>query len=155
MKIREIKTRKTDFLDLLLIGDEQTSMIEKYLDKCALFVLFVGNYPKAVCAAMRVDADHVEIKNLAVSPQCRNKGYASALIDFVCKKYEKVVKFITLGTGENEKILNFYKKRGFYETHRLKNFFVDNYDHQIFEDGRQLVDMIYMRKDLILSRRAN
>ncbi|RPH28773.1 MAG: GNAT family N-acetyltransferase, partial [Bacteroidales bacterium] len=29
-----------------------------------------------------------------------------------------------------------------------KNFFTDNYDHPIFEGDIQLVDMIYLKKDL-------
>mgnify|MGYP003324473511 CR=1 FL=1 len=42
----------------------------------------------------------------------------------------------------------FYKKCGFREHHRVKNFFTDNYDHPIFECGAQLVDMIYLRKEI-------
>ena len=40
------------------------------------------------------------------------------------------------------------KKQGFQETHRLKNFFIDNYPHPIFENEKQLVDMIYLKKIL-------
>lgn len=29
-----------------------------------------------------------------------------------------------------------------------KTFFIDNYDHPIFECGRQLTDMVYLRMDL-------
>lgn len=32
-------------------------------------------------------------------------------------------------------------------SHRLKNFFTDNYDHPIYEDGKLLTDMVYLRKD--------
>lgn len=27
----------------------------------------------------------------------------------------------------------------------IKNFFIDNYDHPMFEDGKQLVDMVYLK----------
>ena len=57
-------------------------------------------------------------------------------------------KTLTLGTGDNEKTLNFYKKRGFVKTHTIKNFFIDNYSHPIFENGKQLVDMICLKKNL-------
>lgn len=71
------------------------------------------------------------------------------MLDFIFNKYkkEKLTKII-LGTGENEKTLNFYKKRGFVETHRIKNFFIENYSHPIFEKGKQLDDMIYLKKIL-------
>jgi hypothetical protein len=33
-------------------------------------------------------------------------------------------------------------------SHQLKNFFTDNYDHPMFEQGIQLVDMVYLKKKL-------
>ena len=30
---------------------------------------------------------------------------------------------------------------------RVENFFVDNYDHLMFEDGIQLVDMVYLKRE--------
>lgn len=30
----------------------------------------------------------------------------------------------------------------------VRNFFTDNYDHPMFEGDIQLVDMIYLKKDL-------
>ena len=53
-----------------------------------------------------------------------------------------------VGTGETPAILSFYESCGFEISHRVKNFFTDNYDHPMFEDGIQLVDMIYLKKDL-------
>ena len=37
---------------------------------------------------------------------------------------------------------------GVTDHHRVKNFFIDNYDHPSFHDGIQLVDMVYLRYDL-------
>jgi hypothetical protein len=34
---------------------------------------------------------------------------------------------------------------GFACSHSVPHFFTDNYDHPIYEDGVQLVDMIYLR----------
>ena len=65
-----------------------------------------------------------------------------------CNKYKTNYKYLILGTGENNKILEFYKKRGFQESHRLQNFFINNYEHPIFEEGKQLIDMIYLKKIL-------
>ena len=53
-----------------------------------------------------------------------------------------------VGTGDSPLTLPFYKKCGFIESHRVKKFFIDNYDHPIFEGGKQLVDMIYLKKEL-------
>jgi len=37
---------------------------------------------------------------------------------------------------------------GFEKSHRVKNFFTDNYDHPMFDGDIQLIDMIYLKKDL-------
>ena len=53
-----------------------------------------------------------------------------------------------VGTGDSVLTIPFYQKCGFTESHRVKNFFTDNYDHPIFEGGKQLVDMVYLGKKL-------
>ena len=146
MQIKEITTNKADFFDILLVGDEEKNMINKYIEQSTIFALYEKHILKSVCAVIKADNDTVEIKNLATYPQHQNKGYASRLVDFVCNKYKTEFKYLILGTGENDKTLSFYKKRGFKETHRLKNFFTDNYKHPIFENGKQLIDMIYLKK---------
>lgn len=148
MQIKEITTNKADYIDILLIGDEDEKMINKYLERSIIFALYENNVLTSVCAVIKTDNETIEIKNLATYPKYQNRGYASALINFVCNKYKTKFKYLILGTGENNKTLKFYKKRGFQETHRLQNFFTDNYEHPIFEDGKQLADMIYLKKIL-------
>lgn len=149
MRIENITINKTDFMELLLVGDEDEAMINKYLKQSNLFVLYDTNTLISICAVLCIDDKTIEIKNLATYPEYQSNGYASRLLDFIFNKYKKE-KFtnIILGTGENEKTLNFYKKRGFVETHRIKNFFIENYSHPIFENGKQLDDMIYLKKIL-------
>ncbi len=48
MKIEQIRDNKRRFLDLLLEGDEQESMIETYLYRGDLFALYDGDL-KSVC----------------------------------------------------------------------------------------------------------
>ncbi len=148
MQIKEIPTNKADYMDILLIGDEDEKMINKYIEQSTLFVLFDNNILTSVCAVITIDKETIEIKNLATYPEYQNMGYASALIDFICNKYKTGFKYLILVTGENNKTLTFYKKRGFQEIHRLKNFFIENYSHPIFEEGKQLKDMIYLKKSL-------
>lgn len=52
-----------------------------------------------------------------------------------------------VGTGDSDKTLSFYKSCGFVKSHIVKDFFIDNYDHPMFEDGNQLVDMVYLKKE--------
>lgn len=53
-----------------------------------------------------------------------------------------------VGTGETPTILSIYKSCGFEISHFVKHFFTDNYDHPMFEEGIQLIDMVYLKKKL-------
>jgi len=70
------------------------------------------------------------------------------LINFIFDFYRNDYKTMLVGTGETPAILSFYESCGFEKSYRVKNFFTDNYDLPIFEGEIQLVDMIYLKKDL-------
>ncbi|KUK98770.1 MAG: Acetyltransferase [Methanoculleus marisnigri] len=55
---------------------------------------------------------------------------------------------MVVGTGVRPRSLRFYERCGFAVSHRVENFFVDNYDHPIFDCGEELVEMVYLRKEL-------
>ena len=48
MKIREVNENKKQFISLLLLADEQESMVERYLEKGTMYVL-EDNDEKAEC----------------------------------------------------------------------------------------------------------
>ena len=64
------------------------------------------------------------------------------------QKYRGQFDILQVGTGDSPLTLPFYEKIGFRVSGRKRNFFVDNYDHPIFEAGKQLVAMIYLQKRL-------
>ena len=43
MKIREVNENKKQFISLLLLADEQESMVDHYLEKGTMYVLEDGN----------------------------------------------------------------------------------------------------------------
>ncbi|MDL2258717.1 GNAT family N-acetyltransferase [Eubacteriales bacterium OttesenSCG-928-K08] len=144
MDIRKITSDKKQYLTLLLLADEQESMIDKYLERGEMFVLD-DNGVKAECVVTKEDAGVYELKNIAVLPDCQRKGYGQTLVDFVFANYADC-KVMFVGTGDCQSTLSFYKNCGFKESHRIKNFFTDNYDHPMFEDGTQLIDMVYLKR---------
>ena len=148
MEIKEIKENKKDYTELLLLGDEDIDMLNKYLDLSTLFALFDNDILVNVCAVLKIDFETLEIKNLATCKKFQNMGYAPKMLDFIFEKYKPEVKFVILGTGENETTLNFYKKRGFSEFKRISHFFKDNYKKPVMENGKILDDMIYLKKNL-------
>jgi len=147
MRIEKIIDNKKQFLDLLLLADEQENMIDQYLESGDLFALY-GDDLKTVCVVVAVDNETCELKNIATYQKYQGKGYAKALIKFVSDFYKNNYKTMLVGTGEVPTILSFYESCGFEKSHRIKNFFTDNYDHPMFEEGIQLVDMVYLKKEL-------
>ena len=145
MKIKQIKNNKRDFLDLLLLADEQESMIEKYLDRGDMFAFYEGDL-KSICIVTEEREGIYEIKNIATYNQYQRRGYGHQLIKHVFDFYKGKGTTIYVGTGDVPSIISFYEHCGFERSHVVKNFFTDNYDHLIIEDGIQLVDMIYLKK---------
>lgn len=143
--IIEADDNKRRFMPLLLIGDEAECMIERYLDRCNLYVGFINKKAIAVCAATVVDDDTVEVKNLAVAPDFRRQGYGRRMLEHIELQYSG--KTIVLGTGETPSTLRFYRSCGFSYSHRIPNFFTDNYPEPIVEEGTTLRDMLYLKKD--------
>ena len=81
MKIYEVKDNKRDYMNLLFLADEQEDMIEKYLDKCTMYVLDDDGI-KGECVVTDEGNGVLEIKNIATSPEFHGKGYGRLLIDF-------------------------------------------------------------------------
>jgi hypothetical protein len=146
MKIYQ-ENNKRAFLPLLLLADEQESMIERYLDQGTMYVLD-DNGAKAVIVVCAENNGVLEIKNLAVEPQSRRQGYGKKLVAFVFERYQGKYHTLQVGTGDSPLTVPFYEKCGFRRSHAVKNFFTENYDHPIYECGIQLVDMIYFVKEL-------
>ncbi|MFW5756739.1 MAG: GNAT family N-acetyltransferase, partial [Tangfeifania sp.] len=100
------------------------------------------------CMVVAIDNETCELKNIATKKKYQGKGYAKALMKFISDYYKNTFKTMFVGTGETPDILSFYKSCGFEKSHRVKNFFTDNYGHPMFEDGIQLIDIIYLKKKL-------
>lgn len=49
MEICRIQHHKKDYLELLLLGDEQESMIDRYLERGDMYVLYDSGAAKSVC----------------------------------------------------------------------------------------------------------
>lgn len=151
-EIRQILRHKKRFLDLLLLADEQESMIDLYLERGEMFALYDQNILKAICVVTDEGDKTVELKNIATDPQYQKQGYGKRLIRFISEHYAGKYDTLLVGTGESPLTVPFYEHNGFRYSHRIKNFFTDNYDHPIYEDGKQLVDMVYLRKELSKSK---
>lgn len=148
MQIEEIKHNKKQYLDLLLLADEQEDMIDKYLNKGKMYVLKDNGEAVGECVISDNKNKTLEIKNIAIKPEFQGRGYGKVIIDFIIKNNIGKYSFVQVGTGDSPLTVPFYKKCGFKYSYRIKDFFIKNYDHPIFEAGVQLKDMVYYKKEL-------
>lgn len=147
MEIRELKGDKKQFLSLLLLADEQEDMIDRYIEKGTVYVLDDDGV-KCQCVVTDEGNGILEIKNIATKPEYQGKGYGKKLIDFLIMNYRETYSVLQVGTGDSPLTVPFYEKCGFIRSHSIKNFFTDYYDHPIYEGGVQLVDMVYLRRNM-------
>ena len=127
MEIKEVKTDKKRYLDLLLLADDGI---------------------KAECVVTDAGNGILELKNIAVEPTSQGKGYGQAMVDFLVRTYRGQYMVLQAGTGDSPSTIPFYESCGFRRHHLVKNFFTDHYDHPIYECGVQLVDMVYLQREL-------
>lgn len=144
---KEIIDNKKKYLSLLLLADEQESMIDTYLERGRLYVM-EDDGVRAVCVVTDEGDGILEIKNLAVSAPWQRCGYGRAFVEYIRRRYRGAFHTLQVGTGDSPLTIPFYEACGFVKSHRVRNFFIDHYDHPIYEGGVRLVDMIYLRRDL-------
>lgn len=142
--IEKVADHRSKYMGLLLMADEQEDMLKKYMDLGDMFVLYKNNTVVGECIVIEEARGVYELKNIAIDGNYRGQGYGKELIDFVFEYYKSQLQKMYVGTGDSPLTIPFYKKCGFTESHRVKNFFLDNYDHPIIEGGKQLIDMVYL-----------
>ena len=148
MKISRVENNKKRYISLLLLADEQESMIDRYLQRGELFVLSEGDEAVAVAVITNEGNGVCELKNLAVTPKRQRCGCGQRMIEYLAEASRARYHTMLVGTGDCPGVLSFYNKCGFREDHRISGFFTDNYDHPIIEDGVQLVDMVVLKRPL-------
>ena len=148
-KITRITHDKKQYLPLLLLGDEQESMIDRYLERGDLYVMLdETDHPMAVAVVTREGDGVYELKNLAVTPERQRQGLGGQMLDFIARRYRDKCHTLLAGTGDSQQTTSFYRKHGFTYSHTVYGFFTRHYDRPIVEDGKLLDDMIYFKKPL-------
>ena len=80
VEIREVSKDKKQYLALLMSADEQEDMIDRYIERGRMFVLW-DDGAKGECVVTDEGNGVLEIKNIAVLAEYRRKGYGRILID--------------------------------------------------------------------------
>lgn len=112
MEIKIINENKKQFIDLLLLADEQESMIDRYLERGDLFALY-DNDLKSICVVTEESPDTCELKSIATYEKWQNMGYAGRLIQYISSYYKGKYRTMLVGTGDVPSTLRFYENNGF------------------------------------------
>lgn len=145
--IRPVKQNKKEYLDLLLLADEEEQMIDRYLERGEMFALYDDDL-KSICVITEEGNGVSEIKSIATYPQYQHQGYGKQLIEFLFKHYQSRCTTMLVGTGDSPLTIPFYEHCGFTYSHRIKDFFTKNYSQPIIEGGVLLTDMVYLKKEM-------
>ena len=98
MTIRQIHEDKKRFMPLLFLADEQEDMIDRYLDRGDMFVLYDPE-PVGECVVCDNGDGVFEIKNIATDPAVHGRGYGRALIEFVMRHYADRCRLMLVGNN--------------------------------------------------------
>lgn len=143
-KMQMVQKQKKRWLELLLLADPDEDMLDKYLDTGELYLCTEGTLPVGVAVVAAEDV--CELKNLAVAEPFWHCGIGSEMLAWLCRQYRTAYDIMRVGTSAAGRA--FYEKNGFTYTHTVKDFFVTYYPEPIFENGRQVRDMVYLAKKL-------
>lgn len=144
--IRLITENKRSYLPLLLIADPSEAMIDRYLDRGALYVLSERGEDVAAAVVTMEEAGVCELKNLVTAEPSRKQGYAALLLEYLFFKYAAAFSRMRVGTGEP--LVPFYERFGFARAGRIEDFFVTNYGAPVDDDGILLTDMVLLERPL-------
>ena len=147
MGIKKVETDKKRYLDLLLLADEQEDMVDRYLERGTMYVLEDDGI-RAECVVTDEGDGILELKNIAVDPDFQGRGYGKAMVNFLVRTYRGQYTVLQVGTGDSPFTVPFYESCGFRRHHLVRNFFTVYYDHPIYDCGVQLVDMVYLQREL-------
>lgn len=147
MKIVKVEKDREKYMDLLLEADPDRDVVMKYINEGDMFVGIVNNEPVCEILIIKVNEEECEVKNIATLKSCRGKGYANKIINHVFNEYKSKYKRMIVGTTEN--MIPFYVLNGFTKYHHtVKNFFIDNYEEEIWDGDLHCIDMYYYYKNL-------
>ncbi|UOU98514.1 GNAT family N-acetyltransferase [Chryseobacterium daecheongense] len=131
---------------LLLLADETQEAINKYIFNSTIHIVKDGTEDIAVMALHKNSDTELEIKNIAVIESYRNQGIGSILInkakEIALQNHYSSLLVGTSDTGFQQ--IRFYERNGFIKKAVLTNFFIENYPSPIYENGKQMKDMIIL-----------
>ena len=150
METRLLKKNEQRPMELLLTADPSEEFVKDYLESGHCFTAEIDKQTVGVFVLLEINADTIELINIAVDESCQGRGIGKALVKDAIKKAKNMgYKEIEVGTGNssiNQLVL--YQKCVFRVSGIDKDFFIRNYEEEIFENGIQCMDMVRLSQEL-------
>lgn len=144
MQIEKLEDHQLAPMDLLLLADPSEEEIAQYLAVSELFVAKIEGKIAGIIVLKQLDAEMVEIMNLAVDENYQHLGIGRKLIA-AALDHAKIagIQSVKIATG-NSSIhqLKLYQSCGFMIDQVIEDYFVAHYPEPIFEDGIQCRDRV-------------
>ena len=150
MLIRKLALNEEPPMDLLLSADPSQAIVEDYLRRGECYVGEEVGQVIGVYVLVETKLDTIELINVAVAKDSSGKGFGKQLVMNAIEQARiKGYKVIEVGTG-NSSIgqLALYQKCGFRIDGIDKDFFLQHYSEDIWENGIQCRDMIRLSQQL-------
>ena len=150
MQTKLLKKNEQAPMELLLTADPSETLVKDYLDRGYCYTAEIDNQTVGVFVLLEITSDTIELINIAVDEKHQGKGIGKTLVkDAIQKAKEIGFKTIEVGTGNSSiNQLALYQKCGFRITGINKDFFIRNYEEEIFEHGIQCMDMVKLSQEL-------
>jgi len=152
MKIRQLRNQGELPINLLLEADPDLSKVEEYRKTGLINVVVVEEKIIGLYVLEHnKSTEKAEILNISVEKQYQGKGVGKMLIHHAFSQARELGKTkVELGTGNSSiNQIAFYQKCGFEISGIIKNYFVDNYEEEIIENGIICKHMIRFEKNLM------
>lgn len=150
MKVRKLREGETPPLDLLLLADPSEHLIREYLEMGICYIVEDGTRIIGVYVLLPMEKETIELINLAVVESYQGNGLGKRLVMHAIEEARKLgYKKIEVGTGNSSiSQLALYQKCGFRINRIEKDFFLQHYEEEIYENGIQCIDMIKLTQDV-------
>ena len=150
MQTRKLQPHESPPYKLLLLADPSRQLVDTYLADGECYIIEEKSGIIGVFVLVELHKETIEIKNIAVREDLQGQGTGKNLVfDAIRIAKENGYEFVEIGTG-NSSIgqLALYQKCGFRISGIIKDYFVDQYDEIIMENGIQCMDMIRLELKL-------
>lgn len=150
VQIKDLDIKNNIPYELLALADPSIEMIDGYIYRGISRGAYLKDKLVGVCVIAEKCKGVYEIMNVAVYEEHQGRGIGKKLVlDSIDTARKTGAKFIEIGTGNSSlSQLALYQKCGFRIIGVDRDFFIRNYEEEIFENGIRCVDMIRLSLDM-------